>query len=143
MKPEYIITHTVASKGKTTKEEITRWHKERGFSSFGYHYYILKDGTVQKGREDNVMGAHCRNDGMNRKSLGICFEGHGNFEPWTKEQRASFEDLYKDLREEFGIPVSKVIGHREVRGVAKDCPGTLIDMDKVRNNLSVRFEGMI
>lgn len=144
MTPEYIIVHTVAKKGKTSKEEITRWHiEDNGWRDFGYHYYILKDGTVQKGRADNVPGAHCPQEGMNRRSLGICFEGHGNYEPWTREQRTSFEELYKELRKAFDIPSSKVIGHREVKGVAKDCPGTLIDMDNVRNYLSTRFEGMV
>ena len=79
--PQYIIVHTVAKKGVTTLAEIDQWHRNRGFTNgFGYHYYIRKDGNLENGRSEHEQGAHCLDMGMNSKSIGICFEGHGNYE---------------------------------------------------------------
>ena len=48
---------------------IREWHKERGFKDVGYHYFIRKDGMIQKGRQLDVVGAHCK--GKNKSSIGI------------------------------------------------------------------------
>ena len=47
-----IILHCSATpEGKDfTVTDITRWHKERGFRTIGYHYVVYRDGTVHKGR---------------------------------------------------------------------------------------------
>ena len=134
---KYLIVHTIAYDGEYSKlEDIIRWHKERGFRTIGYHYYIKKNGDIKKGREDNEVGAHCRDQGMNHKSLGIAFQGHHNKEDWTEEQKDSFIELCRLLRTRYNIPVSNVLGHREVQGVNKDCPGTKINMDTVRNMIN-------
>jgi hypothetical protein len=87
MTPEYIILHTVAKKGLTELSEIDKWHRDRGFTNgVGYHYYIRKDGTLDFGRDEDEAGAHCIEQGMNSKSIGICMEGHGNYEAWTTDQ---------------------------------------------------------
>ena len=52
---------------------IDRWHKERGFSSIGYHYVIRRDGTLETGRPLNTPGAHVQ--GHNAHSIGICLAG--------------------------------------------------------------------
>lgn len=55
-------------------EQINEWHLARGWSNgCGYHYVIRRDGTIEKGRPDEMVGAHCLNH--NRHSLGICYEG--------------------------------------------------------------------
>lgn len=130
-KPKYIVVHTAAFKGDISESTIDEWHRARGFNEGGYHYFINYDGLVEKGREENEVGAHCRDMGMNRKSIGICFEGHGNLEDWTKEQIAAFLKLAHQVMDKYNIPPTRVIGHRET-GAKKDCPGTRIDMGKVR-----------
>jgi N-acetylmuramoyl-L-alanine amidase len=132
--PKYIIVHTVAKKGVTTLQEIDQWHKQRGFNSFGYHYYIRKDGQLENGRPEHEQGAHCLDMGMNSKSIGICFEGHGNYEPWTTEQIQTWQVVANHLMQKYSIPITNILGHRET-GAKKDCPGKLIDMTKVRNEL--------
>jgi N-acetylmuramoyl-L-alanine amidase len=52
---------------------IRGWHKAKGWKDIGYHYVIRRNGEQEKGREDNVMGAHVR--GHNSTSLGICLIG--------------------------------------------------------------------
>lgn len=132
--PQYVIVHTAAFKGDASVNDVRRWHKEKGWSDIGYHYYIRRDGTVHKGRDESVKGAHCVDMGMNSKSIGICFEGHGDFQPWTLGQRSGFVMLADYILDKYNIPIANVLGHREA-GAKKTCPGNLIDMDAVRDLL--------
>ena len=134
MIPGYIILHTAAYKGDADIEDIRRWHLDRGWNDVGYHYYIRRDGEIQKGREETVSGAHAR--GMNADSLGICFEGHGDYEAFTQYQRNALCDLYEDILTRWDIPVENVLGHRET-GAPKTCPGNKVDMDDIRNMLKI------
>ena len=70
-----IIVHCTATKeGKAFNvADITRWHKQRGFVTIGYHWVVLLDGTIQQGRAEMTMGAHCK--GHNANSIGICYIG--------------------------------------------------------------------
>ncbi|WP_292487538.1 peptidoglycan recognition family protein [Methanohalobium sp.] len=140
LKPEdirYLVVHTAAYDGENDNlEDIIRWHKEeRGFSTIGYHYYIRKDGTIKKGREEQYVGAHCKASRMNFKSLGICFEGHHDYEEWTEDQKDSFKILCRSLQAKYRISDENIIGHREAYEqdpTPKTCPGKEIDMDEVR-----------
>lgn len=49
---------------------IKEWHLARKFNDVGYHYFIRKDGLIQKGRDITIIGAHCK--GQNKSSIGIC-----------------------------------------------------------------------
>ena len=135
-KPEYIIVHTAALKGDDYDiRDIDHYHRvERGWRMVGYHYFICKDGIVQKGRPDDMVGAHCRDKGMNRRSIGVCLQGHGDYEHWTDRQWDAFDNLCMRLQMEYGIKTDHVIGHRET-GSNKTCPGKKIDMDAVRSYL--------
>ena len=56
-----IIVHCSATpEGKDfTVLDIKKWHLERGFSDIGYHYVIYRDGSINKGRDESKIGAHC------------------------------------------------------------------------------------
>ena len=143
MTPKFIIIHTAAFKGEASIDEVRRWHTSpdpndpsKPWSDIGYHYYIRRDGSLQKGREETHVGAHCKNMGMNSKSLGICLEGHGDYEAFTQDQRNALCDLYEDILTRWDIPVEDVLGHRET-GAPKTCPGARVDMDDIRNMLSI------
>jgi N-acetylmuramoyl-L-alanine amidase len=130
-----LILHTVAKKGLTEWDEIKRWHVEQnGWSDVGYHYYVKKSGVILTGRAEHVKGAHCKAGGMNSKSLGICFEGHGDYEPWTKEQEEKGLELIVNLCKKYNIKAKDVEGHNEYEP-NKTCPGKLIDMDIVRRKV--------
>lgn len=143
MTPSYIIIHTAAARIAAGIEDIDRWHKEMGFrrkgthdlQHVGYQYYIRKDGTIQRGRDETEVGAHCKDMGMNRKSIGICFEGHGDYDAFTRAQRKSLSHLYQQITGRWDIPIENVLGHRET-GAKKTCPGNKIDMHELRNSLS-------
>jgi N-acetylmuramoyl-L-alanine amidase len=121
-----LVVHCSASKPKLFVDAsvIDRWHRERGFLKIGYHYVILRDGTVQKGRKDSEVGAHV--EGYNTGSLGICLVGGLNDSTgksennFTKEQFASLSALLFKLSLEH--PGATVLGHRDFPNVHKDCP---------------------
>jgi len=75
-KIDKIIVHCSATpKGKHFDvDEIRRWHVEgRGWTDIGYHYVIYLDGSIHKGRDLKIPGAHVR--GHNKNSIGICYIG--------------------------------------------------------------------
>lgn len=118
-----IIVHCTATKeGKAfTANDITRWHKDRGFATIGYHYVVLLDGTIQQGRAEMVMGAHCK--GHNANSIGICYiggldENGKSKDTRTPEQKKSLLELLKRLKKDY--PNATIHGHREFAN--KDCP---------------------
>ena len=68
MKIEKIFIHCTATiEGQDLDaKDIDRWHRQKGWNGIGYHYVVKLNGTVEKGRPDNVMGAHVK--GYNRNS---------------------------------------------------------------------------
>ena len=70
-----IIIHCTGTKkgDRISREQIKRWHLERGFEDIGYHYIIEVDGNVQIGRPLHLVGAHCY--GHNDDSIGIAYVG--------------------------------------------------------------------
>lgn len=123
---ELIVHCTATPEGKDfTVEDIERWHKERGFSSIGYHYVIYRDGTIVNGRDVDIVGAHCSKGGHNQNSIGICYVGGGTKEAnkpkdtRTEEQKSSLLSLLMDLKKIY--PEAKIYGHHDF-DKGKECP---------------------
>jgi N-acetylmuramoyl-L-alanine amidase len=139
---EWIFVHTAAFSGDCGAAEIDEWHRARGWAGIGYHYVIRRSGEVEAGRSIRYAGAHVA--GCNSRSIGICCEGHGDYEPHTPEQRSTLLHLCRSLMADYGLAPERVLGHREVNGLidaghvgdhyrtAKSCPGDLVDMDEIR-----------
>lgn len=104
--------------------DVRGWHvKENGWKDIGYHYFIKRDGTIQRGRPRWALGSHVA--GHNHESLGISMAGgcdkHGNEENnFTPEQWASLRALLIELKQLY--PSAKINGHRDYAGVTKYCP---------------------
>ena len=101
--------------------EITRWHKLRGFKSFGYHGLFMPNGEFYPGRPYEQIGAHV--SGHNAGTLGfLMIESReiariGEFSDWfTTEQYLA---VTVHLREIDGL--WKVSGHNDY--APKLCPG--------------------
>jgi hypothetical protein len=95
-----IIVHCSASDvaGHDNIDTIRKWHvEERGWKDVGYHFFIRKDGTIEKGREVRIAGAHCK--GHNHDSIGICLSGNLEF---TSDQYISLGALLQILQIEYG-----------------------------------------
>ena len=141
---EYIVIHTAAWPGDPSARDIRRVHVEQnGWDDIGYHYVIRKSGTVERGRAQADIGAHCRAGGMNRQSIGICLSGHHDQEAPTYAQKYALAKLCADLMHALDIPVQKVIGHREAGQVNKTCPGTKVNMDKVRTVVKLLIQNRV
>ena len=119
---EIIVHCTATPEGRpVTIKEITNWHKQRGFSTIGYHYVVMLDGSVQNGRDVNVAGAHCTNH--NSISSGVCYVGGCDKQMKAKDTRTDAQkrallDLLKRLR--IMYPAAKIYGHRDFAN--KACP---------------------
>ena len=119
-----IIIHCAATReGRDfTVEDITRWHKARGFATIGYHYVIYRDGSIHEGRPLEQIGAHCV--GHNKHSIGICYiggcasDGKTPKDTRTPEQKEALLALLRRLKARF--PNATIHGHRDF--AAKACP---------------------
>ena len=120
---EIIVHCTATPEGRpVTTEEITKWHKQRGFTTIGYHYVVYLDGSIHTGRDVNVSGAHCLNH--NSHSIGVCYvggyekDGKTPKDTRTQKQKESLLRLIKSLKQTY--PGATVHGHCEY--AAKACP---------------------
>jgi len=125
---EFIIHCSATPEGEDyTVEDITRWHKLRGFVTIGYQYVIYRDGSVHVGRPENQVGAHCF--GHNGHSIGICYIGgceaarradgaYHSKDTRTPEQKVALRELLLKLRKKY--PKATIHGHYEFAN--KACP---------------------
>lgn len=125
------ITHIVLHYSATyedqnlTAKDIDKMHKQRGWKGIGYHYVIRRDGVVEKGRPDNMVGAHVA--GQNSGKIGICAIGgvdratgpDKGVDNRTPDQIASQISLIKTLLAKY--TKAKVVGHRDL--APTQCPG--------------------
>lgn len=124
MSKKYVMIHCSASDDPLADniETMRQWHLARGWRDVGYHYFIRKDGTIEKGRDELDDGAHCVYDllgkSMNRTSISICLHGleHDRF---TKEQFESCAFVIRGLmkRHKIGAIVPHSMFHS-----SKTCP---------------------
>lgn len=121
-----IIIHCSATpEGKAfTADDIRLWHvRGNGWSDIGYHYVVLLDGTIQKGRPEETLGAHCA--GHNHDSIGVCYiggmtaDGRHPKDTRTPAQHAALDWLIEQLKARF--PSAAVYGHNHFNP-AKSCP---------------------
>ena len=119
-----IVVHCSAVKPNQTSSaaQIDMWHKERGFKSIGYHYVIRRDGTIEPGRPEWLIGAHCQNH--NAHSIGVCYEGGLDIrgqpaDTRTAEQKQTMRRLLGELHERY--PRAMIVGHHDLNP-HKACP---------------------
>lgn len=117
---KHIVFHCTDSHPDATVEGILRyWKEERGWTTVGYHYLILADGSVENLLPIDKISNGVR--GHNRHSIHISYMGgFGGIDTRTIQQRAAQVRLAKAFMAEF--PDAEVKGHRDFEGVTKDCP---------------------
>ena len=119
---EIIIHCTATPAGRDLHvADITRYHRERGFDTIGYHYLVALDGTIEQGRAPECIGAHCL--GHNDRSIGVVYVGGvtADMTPAdtrTDAQRRALARLVAELHRRY--PLATIHGHCEF--AAKACP---------------------
>ena len=96
---------------------------EAKYGQCSYHYYVRLNGAIIPLLPESVQGMHAKR--YNHCSLGIVYEGGLNekgkaADTRTEAQKHALYELLKDLTEAY--PDARIIGHRELPHVAKDCP---------------------
>ena len=124
---EGIVLHNSGVTVLQSVETIHNYHKNKGWAGIGYHYYVRKDGSVYRGRPENMAGAHCPS--VNSTSIGICAEGNFNEESMSEVQKQAIIDLIKDIKSRHNI--KWIRGHREI--LATSCPGTNFPLSEIVN----------
>lgn len=122
-KTECIVLHHAAA-FSCMPDDIHRIHLMNGWAGIGYHFYILKDGSIYRGRPIDMQGAHTQN--YNSSSLGICFEGNFQKETMNDAQLKSGQALLRYIK---GIyPNAEIKKHSDLNSTA--CPGKNFPFDK-------------
>ena len=120
-----IVVHCSAVRPDQTSSaaQIDTWHRRQGWKlGIGYHYVVRRDGQIEPGRSEWLVGAHCRNH--NAHSIGVCYEGGLNIrgqpaDTRTEAQRQALRRLLKALKERY--PRALIVGHRNLNPL-KACP---------------------
>lgn len=127
-----VLHHSAVSYNKNPNQfdAIDRYHKSKGWGMIGYHYVIEKNGTLKVGRKENQVGAHCKEEGMNFKSIGIMMTGNFDIEMPTEAQKRSLRGLLLKLVARY--PQAEITYHRHW-ATYKSCPGKLIKDNWAKN----------
>ena len=122
-----IIVHCSANKEGSTLRmaDIDRYHRSLGWKGCGYHYVIPTDGTIEQGRPEEMVGAHCKNH--NRHSIGVCYigglaaDGVTPKDTRTEAQKRALDSLLEDLHRRY--PKALILGHCDLEPMKPCCPG--------------------
>lgn len=132
-----IIVHCTATRAGVDvhTDAIYYCHRQRGFQKIGYHYVVCLDGSIERGRGDAEIGAHCV--GHNATSLGVCYVGGLDAtgrpaDTRTPAQRRAMRELICRLTAVYNV--RHIHSHRDF--AAKACP--CFDATKEYADLCVR-----
>ena len=123
-----IVVHHSDSPAWTTVDNIDSWHREQGYDrGIGYNFVIYPDGSVHKGRDLSISGAHALSGkpySRNSSHIGICLIGEQEF---TATQLNSLGRLIHELAGQFNI--QSVERHHE------ECPGKGVNVEVLNENI--------
>lgn len=116
-----IVIHTTATfEGKPfDAKAIDAMHRRMGWKMIGYHWVVLLDGTIEKGRDEEMVGSHVR--GHNTNSIGVVYvgglgrDGKGRIvakDTRTCEQKVALAKLIHELSKRY--PTAVIMGHRDL-----------------------------
>jgi len=125
-----IIHHSATDVGNALSFDYVHSEKKH-WKGLGYHFVIdngtsgKKDGQIEISprwlRKEN--GAHCKANNMNYRGIGICLVGNFSEDKMSDRQMKALIFLVKELKREYRIPGSRILGHGQVKGAATECPG--------------------
>ena len=120
----YIVVHCTASSVDAKPEDIIRyWHDQLGWKGMGYHYLILRDGSIDclTPESDIANGVA----GYNQVSIHISYIGgiDKNGVPTDNRSTLQIEAMFNKIMELSNrYPSAVILGHRDLPNVHKACP---------------------
>jgi N-acetylmuramoyl-L-alanine amidase len=131
----YIIVHHTEEIGWDINKTHNFHQNHRGWSGIGYNFFIEENGEIIKGRGYHV-GAHAHS--YNEKSIGICLAGNFDIHTPSIEQHKSLIKLCIFLLDQYNLSTTHILGHRELNGIAKSCPGKNFSMVQFRESIKIQ-----
>ena len=122
-----IIVHCSANKAGSAIRiaDIDSYHRSLGWKGCGYHYVIPTDGTIERGRPEEMAGAHCVRH--NKYSIGVCYvgglaaDGKTPCDTRTEAQKDALRRLLGDLHARYTKAL--IVGHSDLDYRKPHCPG--------------------
>jgi hypothetical protein len=116
-----VVHHVGCTNRDVSAAEIHKWHLANGWAGIGYHYVIRKNGSIERGRPRDDIGAHTY--GFNETSIGINVVGDFEIASPEEAQLKSAARLIAALCNMYNLPPtgSVVLGHRDLNDTL--CPG--------------------
>lgn len=133
---KFIVVHHVGNTNEdVSAREIHQWHLQNGWCGIGYHYVIRKDGRIERGRPQKMVGAHAYH--YNQDSIGICVVGEFEQNEPQPEQIDALTQLLSVLCDKYHLHVSEktILGHRDLNVTL--CPGQNLysQLPEIRQNV--------
>lgn len=137
-KPDTIVIHHAAHPN-CTAQDVHNWHIARGWKGIAYHYFIRKDGSVYRGRQEIHQGGHLLGS-ENKNTIGVCLEGHYDKEKTVPEaQMHALLRLCSDIETRWKIKAYK--RHADYQSAKKEkklCPGVYFPWQKFIDEMQIR-----
>jgi len=140
LKIDHIIIHHDIWEGGTMKRIHYDHINNRGWSGVGYHARVRTDGTIELGRPYGMVAAHCKEQKMNHRSIGIVFEGNFDVKMMKELQFEAGSKFIAEIIRITGISIQNIKGHREY-ALYKTCPGKVFPLDSLKNRVGNALTG--
>ncbi|WP_345242900.1 N-acetylmuramoyl-L-alanine amidase [Pontibacillus salipaludis] len=118
-KTDIAIHHSLTDEGDS--EAFARYHVHTNqWPGVGYHFVILKDGTIEWNHDLDRMSYHVGNG--NKRAIGVCLVGDFRYNEPSLDQKKALKVLHEALKEEMPR-YERTLGHNEFPGYEwKACP---------------------
>jgi hypothetical protein len=116
-----IVSSNVNSQSDAARrlESVRQSHVKQGWADIGYHYVIDPQGRVWEGRSIGWQGAHVQDN--NPGNVGIMVMGNFDQQRPSSQALNTLDGFVAQQMKRYGVPVSRVYTHQEIRPTA--CPG--------------------
>ena len=146
-KPNTIVIHHALAP-KCTAQDIHKWHLANGWKGIAYHYFIRKDGSIYRGRQENHEGGHLLGS-ENNNTIGISLEGcytdyisNGKVLTEKTVPQAQLDALIwlvNDIKKRWTIEaVKRHADYPSAKKEGKDCPGKYFPWSRFIESLEDR-----
>jgi N-acetylmuramoyl-L-alanine amidase len=146
LKVEKLIIHHSLTKDQTVADwpAIRRYYiNEMNMVEVGYNWGVEGvNGAVviQKGRPETISGAYTKQNGMNKRSLGICVVGNYDLAEPSEAVLNRLADLCAVKCREYHLRPEDIEPHHKYAPY-KTCPGTRFPMDELRRKVENLLAG--